>query len=529
MTQKRRLSATRIFIALTSTALIAYGCVALWQKYDPLSLNEDIDPPWFASYVDVTATPTYVFEETRGRTAKDVVLSFVVADPENPCKPTWGTYYDMDEANESLELDRRIARLRLEEGDVAISFGGQANQELATTCKDASDLEDAYRSVVERYELTTIDLDIEGEALSDRTANERRALALASMQRSMEKDGHKIDIWVTLPVNTGGLTEDGKTTVQELLDGGVELRGVNAMTMNFGQDEVQGGSLSQAISSSLRALHTQIKETYTGQNVQLSDAAAWRMVGMTPMIGQNDVPRQVLTITEAESIRSFASRYGVGRTSLWSANRDQACGVNYIDTTKVSDSCSGVEQESGDFERILSTWVMDAAPPVEEPTSLPREVPQSKDEEVDDPALSPYPIWTEDSDYVKGFKVVWKHNVYEAKWWTQNQIPDMPVEREGDTPWRLIGPVLPDDKPQTQASVPDGVAPDWSGTPSYDAGDVVYFDGQLYRAKWWTQGDSPAASSFNPGGSPWAVLSQKQMLEYVENAEDTKSSSKDEE
>ena len=69
---------------------------------------------------------------------------------------------------DDLELDRRIAQLRAAGGDIMVSFGGQANDELALACTDEAELTDAYRDVVERYDATSIDLDIEGDGAGRR-------------------------------------------------------------------------------------------------------------------------------------------------------------------------------------------------------------------------------------------------------------------------------------------------------------------------------------------------------------------------
>lgn len=42
---------------------------------------------------------------------------------------------------------------------------------------------EAYRTVINKYEITTIDLDIEKIALSDTQSIERRALAIAKLQK----------------------------------------------------------------------------------------------------------------------------------------------------------------------------------------------------------------------------------------------------------------------------------------------------------------------------------------------------------
>jgi chitinase len=105
--------------------------------------------------------------------------------------------------------------------------------------------------------------------------------------------------------------------------------------------------------------------------------------------------------------------------------------------------------------------------------------------------------------------------VYEAKWWTQGELPDNPVLQSWQTPWKLIGPVLPGEKPVENLTLPDGTYPNWSGTTQYNALDRVLFNGVPYKAKWWTQGDSPAASTSNPTSSPWVALTQEEVEEVL--------------
>ncbi|MCA9397949.1 hypothetical protein KC573_03900, partial [candidate division WWE3 bacterium] len=46
-------------------------------------------------------------------------------------------------------------------------------------------------------------------------------------------------------------------------------------------------------------------------------------------------------------------------------------------------------------------------------------------------------------------------------------------------------------------------------------GDRVLFDGVPYQAKWWTQGDSPAAATSNPDSSPWIPLTEQEINEVL--------------
>ncbi len=89
-----------------------------------------------------------------------------------------------------------------------------------------------------------------------------------------------------------------------------------------------------------------------------------------------------------------------------------------------------------------------------------------------------------------GEKVVWQHYIYIAKWWTEGNVPNNPVLQSWQTPWTLIGPVLPGERPISQPTLPKGTYPAWSGTAVYQAGQRVIFQGVPYQAKWWNQGGS---------------------------------------
>ena len=110
---------------------------------------------------------------------------------------------------------------------------------------------------------------------------------------------------------------------------------------------------------------------------------------------------------------------------------------------------------------------------------------------------------------------MWHGNVYEAKWWTKNDLPDNPVLQSYETPWQLVGPVLLGEKPIQQPTLPKGTYPQWSGETTYEGGDRVLFEGVPFQAKWWNQGDSPAASAANSDSSPWIALTQTQIMDIL--------------
>lgn len=509
---ERRLSPWRVLLAISILTILVVGSwfgLRYWQAQQ----NETSHKPWFAGYVDVTSTPTYAFEQLGTTEHRDVMLSFIVSMPSDPCTPAWGGAYTLDKANTTLDLDRRIARLQQQDGNIAVSFGGLKNDELAVKCSDTGKLRAAYQSVVERYDATTIDLDLEQSGLTNKDASTRRAAVIAKLQSDRRAAGKKLAVWLTLPVAPQGLSEDGTNAVAQLLKSGVDLAGINVMTMDYGQSR-EGKNMLDASKSALTQTHRQLGILYKNAGINLSSSSLWSKIGATPMIGQNDESDEVFTLNDAKAFNKFARDQGVGRMSMWSANRDLACGSNYVNLKIVSDSCSGVKQDKYAFMNLLGAG-FDGKLRLSAGLSTVSDK-SDTEQKADDPANSPYPIWSESAAYLKGTKVVWHQNVYEAKWWTQGDLPDSPVLQSWQTPWDLVGPVLPGEKPIPQATLPAGTYPDWSGNAKYDTGQRVLFDGTPYQAKWWNQGESPAAAASSPDNSPWVPLTQAQINEVME-------------
>ncbi|HEY4267367.1 MAG TPA: chitinase [Galbitalea sp.] len=504
----RRFSVARLFVAVVVTVAVVAGGFFGWQYFSD-SASAKTAGSWFAGYVDVTATPSFAFETPKTKAGKQVVLSFIVASSADGCTPSWGGAYSLDEASASLDLDRRIARLQQQGGDVTVSFGGQKNTELGASCTDVTKLAAAYSSVIDRYNLSTIDLDVEGASLTDTAANSRRAEALEMVQKQQRAAGKSLAIWLTLPVSPTGLDVDGQNAVHETLAKKVDLAGVNAMTMDFGTSLTAGTSLLAGSEQALTATQRQLGILYKQIHVTLSQSTLWSKIGATPMIGQNDTRDEVFTMADATKLNAFATSKGIGRISMWSLNRDLTCGSNYTTLTVVSDSCSGVAQGGARFSTALAKHYTGSIALSAKSVTTNESV--STKSLVDNPKTSPYPVWSDANSYLQGTKIVWHHNVYVSKWWTQGDLPDNPVLNSWETPWQLVGPVLKGEKPIVQPTVPAGTFADWSGTATYNKDARVLFDGTPYQSKWWNLGESPAAASSNPDSSPWVPLTVAQI------------------
>ncbi|MFC8228210.1 chitinase [Streptomyces sp. NPDC057287] len=263
-------------------------------------------------------------------------LAFVTSAASD-CTPLWGG----TAAANSDAVVSRAAALTGTGADLRVSFGGAAGTEAALACDSAEELAGAYAEALDAVGATKADFDIEGDALTDTVSVTRRNEALALLQEKRD-----LDVTYTLPVMPDGLEETGLAVLEDAVDRGVDLSAVNIMAMNYSTSH--GGDMGEYAEQAAAAVHDQLVDV-----LGLSRDAAWKALHITVMIGVNDVARETFTLADAASLRSFATRRGVGALSLWASFRDQECGAGE-DTATASDSCSGVDQDAGAFGEALS-------------------------------------------------------------------------------------------------------------------------------------------------------------------------------
>ncbi|MFB4420512.1 chitinase [Streptomyces sp. QL37] len=263
-------------------------------------------------------------------------LAFVTSEASS-CTPLWGG----TAAATSEAVVARVEALTGDGADIRVSFGGAAGTEAALACDSAEELADAYAEVLDAVGATKADFDIEGDALTDTASVTRRNEALALLQE--ERD---LDVTYTLPTMPEGLEDTGLAVLQDAVDQGVDLSAVNIMAMNYSTSH--SGDMGDYAEQAAAAAQAQLVDV-----LGLSQDEAWKALHITVMIGVNDVEGETFTLDDAASLRSFATRRGVGALSLWAAFRDQECASDEA-TETASDTCSGVDQEAGAFADALS-------------------------------------------------------------------------------------------------------------------------------------------------------------------------------
>ncbi|MFE1906329.1 cellulose binding domain-containing protein [Streptomyces gardneri] len=292
----------------------------------------------YAPYVDTSLYPAYDLLATADATGvKEFNLAFITSG--GACAPLWGGVTDL--ANDRVAA--QIGALRAKGGDVRVSFGGAAGHELALNCSSSSALAAAYGKVIDQYKLTKVDFDVEGAALPDTAANTRRSQAIAQLQKTHPG----LNVSFTLPVMPEGLTQPGVALLADAKKNGVRVDAVNIMAMDYGP--AYSADMGTYAIQAATATQAQVKGV-----LGLSDAAAWKAVAVTPMIGVNDVTTEIFKVDDATQLVDFARSKGIGWLSMWSSTRDKQCpdgAVNRADAT-----CSSILQAPLAFTKAFAAY-----------------------------------------------------------------------------------------------------------------------------------------------------------------------------
>jgi chitinase len=292
-------------------------------------------PPAVAPYVDVSLPAGYgrVYDAITAAHLHAISAGFVV-EGTHRCTPEWGG--DDVAVRDDTGVKQMIKTARSDGAAVIVSFGGASGNELATTCTDTKRLTAAYRSVIDALNVTHIDFDIEGAAIAQPASIRRRFAAI----HSLEAHDHHLVVSLTVPVTPHGMDRFGVAALKAARRTRAHVDVLNVMTMDYGGKHEMG---STAIAVAKRAL-TQLR--------RVDHHATYRNLGITPMIGRNDVPSEIFSTGDARRVVRFARLHHVGRLAFWSLDRDRQCPPRTSATAQ--DDCSGVGQSRLRFTHLFA-------------------------------------------------------------------------------------------------------------------------------------------------------------------------------
>src|SRR5450755_4544296 len=329
----RVLSCSAALIVAGGLSGAAYGLTAAQSAGAATSWPAHV----FAPYVDTGLSNTTLTSVAASYGTKYFTLAFV-----NGGGCQWSL------PNQS-GWQSQISALQGEGGDVMISFGGYTvdtdSTDLGATCSSASAMATQVESVVTTLGVTHLDFDIESNELTNSADYTRTAQALAQVRSWASANGTQLTISYTIPVLPTGMTQSGVSVLGAAASSGFKPDIVNIMTMDYGSS---GTEMGAAANQALDAASGQVASAFG-----VSGSAAYAMLGNTPMIGQNDSPGEIFTLSDASTVESYAASKGIALLSFWSEGRDNG---GCPGQTSASSTCSGLSQSTGAFTQAFEAF-----------------------------------------------------------------------------------------------------------------------------------------------------------------------------
>jgi hypothetical protein len=308
-----------------------------------------LPPHVYAPYFETWTTDS-ITTVAQQSGARHFTLAFLETLGKSSCTLAWNGASSQTVTSGRYLPD--IASLRAIGGDVIPSFGGwsadQGGTEIGDSCKDVNAIAAAYQQVITTYNVTRLDMDIEGRSLGKTDGIDRRNKALKLVEDWAAGQGRPLQIQYTLPTMPNGLESSGLAVLQNAIANGTRVDVVNIMTFDY-YDRVTTDMGAAAISAA-QGLHSQLAALYPSK----TSAQLWAMEGNTILPGIDDYPRktEVTYPADAQRLLDFARANGISTLSIWAIQRDNGGCPGQTD----SNSCSGIVQNPWDFSHLLEPF-----------------------------------------------------------------------------------------------------------------------------------------------------------------------------
>ena len=331
----------RVALGVVSSALLLVGTGSAVAG----ELPTHVYAPYFETWTSDSLTTTAQKSDARYFT-----LAFLETLSKTSCTLAWN-----GSRSQTLSTGRYlsdISSLRELGGDVIPSFGGwsadQGGTEIGDSCKDINAIAAAYESVITMYDVTRLDMDIEGRSLNRPDGIDRRNKALKLVQDWAATNGRSLEVSYTLPTSASGLESSGLAVLRNAIANGTRVDVVNIMTFDY-YDRVTT-DMGAASVSAANGLFAQLHGLYPAK----TPAQLWAMVGITLMPGLDDYPRRTesTSLADAQKVLAFARDKGLDTLSIWAIQRDNGGCPGQTG----SNDCSGIVQNTWDFTHLLQPF-----------------------------------------------------------------------------------------------------------------------------------------------------------------------------
>jgi hypothetical protein len=343
--------ATAAVALLVSLSAVASAAPA-HHSYPPRPLPYRLYAPYYESYLAPDTASITATAKASG--AKFMTIAFLQSKGTKSCSVDWNgaasqplTYYNAD-----------IAELRKLGGNVIPSFGGSSadtfgshdhGTEVADSCTSVQKIAAAYEQVVRTLRVTRLDMDVESNAETYAIGVNRRDEAIAIAQRWAARQGIRLQIQFTLPVEPNGLGSAGLSVLRNAIADGVRVYSVNIMVFDYYLPHEGVMNMSKTAITAANAVHAELARLYP----QLSSRRIWRMEAMTMLPGISDFGKdETTTVHDAQVMTAFEQKRHMNFLSIWAIQRDNEGPKSCLGQAD-SNTCSGIKQAPWAFDHVL--------------------------------------------------------------------------------------------------------------------------------------------------------------------------------
>ena len=296
----------------------------------------------YAPYFE-TWTPDSLQTTAQQSGARFFTLAFLETLSKSSCTLAWNGSKPDPVTNNRYGGD--IAWLQAAGGDVIPSFGGwsadQGGTEIADSCKNVDTIAAAYEDVITRYNVTRLDMDVEGRSLTRSDGIDRRNRALRLVEDWAAAHGRAFQVSYTLPTSAAGLEPSGVAVLENAVANHTHVDVVNIMAFDY-YDKHTTDMGTAAINAA------------NGTVAQLTAIGLEARIGITLMPGLDDYPKKTeeTTVAHAQQVLDYAQKNGVDTLSIWAIQRDNGGCPGMTGSNR----CSGIVQNTWDFTHVLQPF-----------------------------------------------------------------------------------------------------------------------------------------------------------------------------
>lgn len=341
-------------LALGPLLLVVLGVLAVAAAPGKVSAAPSPLPvyrPFFAVYPAVTdlsyaALPTVMADAG----AKQVILSAITAY-DNRCTSAWGGFKSQVQQDDIAKWVREVGAQH-----VTISFGANLdNGEYLEQVCSASELAAQYKTIIEKYGVTSFDFNIEGDRESTNEKDNRKRIdAIEEVMKSYPdlKVGFTIERYSNFREIAGG-NEWQLANIEGFARAGIMPSWVNLMVIN-----AWSGFRESAVNVTkqyMQALIGQLDPILTkGVPNPMRTSEIPSLVGFTSANNQTGSEHKPFTVRDAIDLYKAAEANGWGEISPWVVNNDYPCQGTPRDPALCSDKVTEPYQFSKAFTGQLT-------------------------------------------------------------------------------------------------------------------------------------------------------------------------------